>query len=82
MNQPLGFLICVTYANTRHIDRHVLQKNAVPRGGIVDEDVCYRADELSVLDDRRARQECGQNRTTKSIKKMFLNFCAKVVING
>ena len=38
----------------RHIDQHVFKEDAVPRGGIVDENVGDRADELSVLDDGRA----------------------------
>ena len=41
-----------------HLTRiqHIFNENAVARGGIVDEDVCHRADELAVLNDGRARQ--------------------------
>ena len=34
---------------------HILNENSVTRGGIVDEDVRHRSDELSVLDDGAAR---------------------------
>jgi len=51
---PFGFLICVTYANTRHIDRHIFQKDAVAGRRVIDENMCYRADELAVLNDGRA----------------------------
>ena len=44
--------------------QHIFNENAVSRGGIVDEHVRYRADELAVLNDRRARHECGQVGTT------------------
>ena len=40
--------------------QHIFNKDAVARGGIVDKDVGDRPDELAVLDDRAARQECGQ----------------------
>ena len=42
----------------RHLCRvqHILNENAVARGGIVDEHVRNRADELAVLNDGRARQ--------------------------
>ena len=36
----------------RHIHKHILQKDSVARGGIIDEDMRYRADELTVLDNR------------------------------
>ena len=39
--------------------QHILNKNSISRGGIVDEHVRNRADELAVLNDRRARYECG-----------------------
>ena len=51
----------------RHIDQHVFKEDSVPRGGIVDQHVRDRADELAVLDDGRARHECGQERTTKFV---------------
>jgi len=37
-----------------NIGEHILNENSVSRGGIVDENMCYRADELAVLDDRAA----------------------------
>ena len=40
----------------RHIDQHILGKDSVARGGIIDQDVGHGTDELTVLDDRRARQ--------------------------
>ena len=39
---------------------HILNENTVARGGIVDQLVGYRADQLAVLNDRRAAQVCGQ----------------------
>ena len=48
---------------------HILNKYSVARGGIVDEHVRYRADQLAVLNDRRAAHECGQEGTT-----VFYNF--------
>ena len=33
---------------------HIFNENAVPRGGIVDQHVSHRADELAVLNDGRA----------------------------
>ena len=48
--------------------QHIFNENAVARGGIVDEDVCHRADELAVLNDWAARHECGQVGTT-----LFIN---------
>jgi hypothetical protein len=47
--------------------QHILDENAVSRSGIVYHYVRYRSDELAVLDDRRARHECGQDRTTKFV---------------
>ena len=46
----------------RHLCRvqHILNENSVTRGGIVDENVCYRAHELAVLNDGGACHECGQ----------------------
>ena len=52
-----------------HLIQHILNENAVPRGGIVYEDVRYSADKLAVLHNGRAQQECGQERTTH-----FYNF--------
>ena len=40
----------------RHLRRveHIFNENAVSRGGIVDEDVRHRSDQLAVLDDGAA----------------------------
>ena len=45
----------------RHLCRtqHILDENAVPRGGVVDHHVGDRADELAVLDQGAAAQVCG-----------------------
>ena len=43
-----------------HIDQHILGKDPVARGGVVDQDVGHGADELAVLVDGGARQVCGQ----------------------
>ena len=40
--------------------QHILNKNAVSRGGIVDEDVGDSTHDLAVLNERRAAHECGQ----------------------
>ena len=50
--------------------QHIFDKNAVARGGIVDHHVGDRADELVVLNDWRARQECGQVGTKVSNGKI------------
>ena len=47
-----------------HLVKHIFNKYAISRGGIVDQHVGDRSHELAVLDDRRAAQECGQERTT------------------
>ena len=44
--------------------QHILNENSVSRGGIIDEDVGNRADELAVPDEGAAAQVCGQERTT------------------
>ena len=40
--------------------QHILNEDAVAACRIVDQHVCDRADELAVLDDRRARRVGGQ----------------------
>ena len=50
--------------------QHILDKNAVARGGIVYENVGECADDLAVLNDGRAGQECGQQRTTLFNEKL------------
>ena len=46
----------------RHLCRidHIFNENAIPSSGIVYEDMGDRSNELAVLDDGRAAQECGQ----------------------
>ena len=39
---------------------HIFDEDAVPRGGIVDEDVSDGSHELAVLNDRASAHECGQ----------------------
>ena len=48
----------------RHINQHVFGKDAVARGGVVDQHVGDRSHNLVVLNDGGAAQECGQYRTT------------------
>ena len=55
----------------RHIDQHILGKDPVARGGVIDQDVGHGADELAVLNDRAARQVCGQLRTTSFIAATY-----------
>ena len=43
-----------------HLTEHILNKYPIPRGGIIDQHVRHRTDNLAVLNDRAARQECGQ----------------------
>ena len=43
-----------------HIHQHIFEEYAVARGGIVDQHVGDRADELAVLDNRASAQEFGQ----------------------
>ena len=47
-----------------HIGKHIFNEDPIPRCRIADEHVCYRADELAVLNDRRDAHESGQYRTT------------------
>ena len=63
---------------------HILNKNAVALGGVCHHHVRYRSDKLAVLDNRAARQECGQVGTT-----LFYNFLTvstllvkKIVLGG
>ena len=44
--------------------KHIFNEDAVALGRLVDGDVGNGADELTVLDDGRARHECGQEGTT------------------
>ena len=47
----------------RHIDQHIFEEDPVARGGIVDQHMRNGPHHLSVLNDRRAAHECGQERT-------------------
>ena len=46
---------------------HVLHEDAVAARGVIDEHVGNSADDLAVLNDRRAGQVCGQARTTNCV---------------
>ena len=50
----------------RHLHRieHIFNENAVPRGGIVDEDVRHSPHQFAVLDDGGVGHECDQVGTT------------------
>ena len=37
-----------------HLIQHIFNENAISRGGVIDEHVRHSADELAVLNDRRA----------------------------
>ena len=55
--------------------QHILDEDAVPRGGIVDQHVGDGTNQLAVLDDRGAGQVSGQDRTTKfnrNFMKIFI----------
>ena len=47
-----------------HLVQHIFNKYSVPRGGIVYHNVGDGADELAILEYRRAAHECGQVGTT------------------
>ena len=49
---------------------HIFNENSVAGGGVIDEHVRYRSHDLAALNDGRAAQECGQERTTKSHKTL------------
>ena len=59
--------------------QHIFYEYSVSLGGVCDHNVCDRADELAVLDNRAAGHECGQEGTTvfnkKFTTKYWLNFC-------
>ena len=64
-----------------HRIEHIFDKNAVALCGIVDHDVGDRTDELTVLNDGRAAQECAQVGITffnkKFISQEFNENCLK-----
>ena len=43
-----------------HAGEHIVNKDAVAGGRVVDHDVGHGSDELAVLDDGTAAHECGQ----------------------
>ena len=53
------YLICLRLGHACG-GEHVFNKNTVAAGWVADHDVGDGADELAVLDDRRAAHECGQ----------------------
>ena len=69
----LPLFLCRRFRRVCHIGEHILNENAIPRGGIVDHHVGHCADQAPVLNDGAARQECGQVGTTNFIKKYFLS---------
>jgi hypothetical protein len=54
-----------------HVREHIFNEYSVPRGGVIDQHVRHRADELAVPDDGRSAHECGQEGTTNFMKKYF-----------
>ena len=52
-------LRCLRHGDIRGIE-HIFNENSVARRRIVDENVSDGTDELAVLNDWAARQECGQ----------------------
>ena len=50
---------------------HILHKDAVPRGGVVDQDVRHSSHDLPVLDNCGAAHECVQVGTTVFNKKFI-----------
>ena len=47
-----------------HADEHIFGEDPVSHGGVTDHHVCDGSHELAVLNNRRARHECGQEGTT------------------
>ena len=47
-----------------HLCEHIFNEYSIPHGRVVDEDMGDGADQLAVLNDRRAAHECGQVGTT------------------
>ena len=54
----VGFIMPVLW-HLRGVE-HIFNENAVPRGGIVDENMGHRSHELAVLDNGATVQVCGQ----------------------
>ena len=65
-NLRSGRLFACTAARIQHI----LNKDTVDRGGVVDHHVRDRSHRLAVLNDGGARHECGQAGTTAFNKKL------------
>ncbi len=57
--------------------QHIFNENAVSRGGIVDQHVSDRPDELAVLNDRASAHECGQEGTTV-FHKIFIKLAHRL----
>ena len=51
--------------------QHIFDEDAVAACGIIDQHVRDSTYELAVLDNGAAAHECGQERTTKFMKKCF-----------
>ena len=54
--------LCLTCLRHGHLCRveHIFDEDSVARGGVIYEDMCYRADDLAVLNDLAAAHGCGQ----------------------
>ena len=72
MRNDIAFVLRRRFQRACHIGEHILNENAIPRGGVVDHHVGDRADELAVPDQGAAAQMCVQSRTS-FMKKHFLD---------
>ena len=66
---------CVVICQVAHLVEHIFDEDAIPRGGVVDQNVSNSSNELAVLNDGRAAQVCGQVRTTNFVI-FFIKFLA------
>ena len=59
LRNDIAFVLRRRFQRACHIGEHIFDKNAIPRGGVVDHHVGDRADELAVPDQGAAAQMCG-----------------------
>ena len=60
--------------------QHILYKNSVAHGWVIDEDMGHRADEFAVLDDRGAGHECVKVDTTRFLSDFLPIITSKCLL--
>ena len=55
--------------------QHILNKDAISGGGVIDQDMGDRAHQFTVLNDRRAGHLCVKDRT-KIFTNLFVNYAS------